>query len=131
MAWSNPKPNYYDMTEKEKTFRHAAGKLYLQLCSESGSTRESDGNHLLEYQLNCTPTVSQTDLKYVWHNTSAGVWSWMDLRLPKARRVVSEAFRNLMLKIVVVKMPPDISTPQDAAPAIDQNPTCFTHTPTT
>lgn len=37
MAWSNPKPNYCDMTEKEKTFRHATGKLYLQLCSESGS----------------------------------------------------------------------------------------------
>ena len=43
-----------------------------------------------------------------------------DLRLPNARRVVSEAFRILTLKIVVVKMPPDISTPQDAAHAIDQ-----------
>ena len=35
-----------------------------------------------------------------------------DLRLPNARRVVSEAFRILTLKIVVVKMPPDISTPK-------------------
>ena len=30
----------------------------------------------------------------------------MDLRLPKARRVLSEALRNLVLKTVVVKMPP-------------------------
>ena len=35
-----------------------------------------------------------------------------DLRLPNARRVVSEAFRTLTLKTAVVKMPPDISTPK-------------------
>ena len=35
-----------------------------------------------------------------------------DLRLPNARRVVGEAFGILTLKIVVVEMPPDISTPK-------------------
>ena len=66
--------------------------------------------------LNCTPTELHTNgFPNCCQVRMAQHVGWRmvgDLRLPNARRVVSEAFRNLTLKTVVVKMPPDISTPK-------------------
>ena len=120
--------NYYDMTERERTFRHATGKLfYKTVFGLAAQPPQVRWQPLSEVPAEVHTNGNQNCGQVLRHNASADEWS-ETLAFPSHNTLSLRPFILSRYKIVVARNVVRHFVPQTATTCSQPNPTYFVHT---
>ena len=120
--------NYYDMTEREKTFRHATGKLFYKTVFDlAAQPPQVRWQPLSEVPTEVHTNGNQNCGQVLRHNASADEWS-ETLAFPSHNTLSLMPFILSRYKIVAARNVVRHFVPQTATTCSQPNPTYFVHT---